>query len=272
MEENIHAELKKLLDERIVVLDGAMGTTIREYGLDESGARGERFKSVKKEILNNGDILSLTQSEVIGDIHRKFYEAGSDIASTNTFSATTLAQSEFFVEDPRDTGSGIKDQDFFQKIIEDKFLRDLTWEINFKSAQICKKWADRVANDCGEKKYVAGSVGPLTVSLSQSPDADDAAFRMVNFNQVVAAYSHQIEALIEGGSDLLLVETIFDALNAKAASVAIKEVREKLDINIPIIYSAAVGMGGETMISAMKIESFINYFRPINPLALGLNC
>ena len=151
MEENIHAELKKLLDERIVVLDGAMGTTIREYGLDESGARGERFKSVKKEILNNGDILSLTQSEVIGDIHRKFYEAGSDIASTNTFSATTLAQSEFFVEDPRDTGSGIKDQDFFQKIIEDKFLRDLTWEINFKSAQICKKWADRVANDCGEK-------------------------------------------------------------------------------------------------------------------------
>ena len=222
MEENIHAELKKLLDERIVVLDGAMGTTIREYGLDESGARGERFKSVKKEILNNGDILSLTQSEVIGDIHRKFYEAGSDIASTNTFSATTLAQSEFFVEDPRDTGSGIKDQDFFQKIIEDKFLRDLTWEINFKSAQICKKWADRVANDCGEKKYVAGSVGPLTVSLSQSPDAEDAAFRMVNFNQVVAAYSHQIEALIEGGSDLLLVETIFDALNAKAASVAIK--------------------------------------------------
>ena len=112
-----------------------------------------------------------------------------------------MAQSEFFVEDPRDTGSGIKDQDFFQKIIEDKFLRDLTWEINFKSAQICKKWADRVANDCGEKKYVAGSVGPLTVSLSQSPDADDAAFRMVSFNQVVAAYSHQIEALIEGGSD-----------------------------------------------------------------------
>ena len=122
------------------------------------------------------------------------------------------------------------------------------------------------------KKYVAGSVGPLTVSLSQSPDADDAAFRMVSFNQVVAAYSHQIEALIEGGSDLLLVETIFDALNAKAASVAIKEVREKLDINIPIIYSAAVGMGGETMISAMKIESFINSFRHMNPLALGLNC
>ena len=272
MGDDIHAELKKLLNERIVVLDGAMGTTIREYGLDESAARGERFKAIKKDILNNGDILSITQSDVIGDIHRKFFEAGSDIASTNTFSATTLAQSEFFVDDPRETGEGVKDQEFFQKIIEDNFLRDLTWEMNYKSAQLCRKWADRVSNDCGIKKYVAGSIGPLTVSLSQSPDAEDAAFRMVNFNQVVEAYIHQIEALIEGGSDLLLVETIFDGLNAKAASVAIKEVREKLKINIPIIYSAAVGMGGETMISAMKIESFINSFEHMNPLALGLNC
>ena len=257
MGDDIHAELKKLLNERIVVLDGAMGTTIREYGLDESAARGERFKAIKKDILNNGDILSITQSDVIGDIHRKFFEAGSDIASTNTFSATTLAQSEFFVDDPRETGEGVKDQEFFQKIIEDNFLRDLTWEMNYKSAQLCKQWADRVSNDCGIKKYVAGSIGPLTVSLSQSPDAEDAAFRTVSFNQVVDAYIHQIEALIEGGSDILLVETIFDGLNAKAASVAIKEVREKLKINIPIIYSAAVGMGGETMISAMKIESFM---------------
>lgn len=272
MGDDIHAELKKLLNERIVVLDGAMGTTIREYGLDESAARGERFKAIKKDILNNGDILSITQSDVIGDIHRKFFEAGSDIVSTNTFSATTLAQSEFFVDDPRETGEGLKDQEFFQKIIEDNFLRDLTWEMNYKSAQLCKQWAERVSNDCGIKKYVAGSIGPLTVSLSQSPDAEDAAFRMVNFNQVVEAYIHQIEALVEGGSDLLLVETIFDGLNAKAASVAIKEVREKLKINIPIIYSAAVGMGGETMISAMKIESFINSFEHMNPLALGLNC
>ena len=122
MGDDIHAELKKLLNERIVVLDGAMGTTIREYGLDESAARGERFKAIKKDILNNGDILSITQSDVIGDIHRKFFEAGSDIASTNTFSATTLAQSEFFVDDPRETGEGVKDQEFFQKIIEDNFI------------------------------------------------------------------------------------------------------------------------------------------------------
>ncbi len=149
MGDDIHAELKKLLNERIVVLDGAMGTTIREYGLDESAARGERFKAIKKDILNNGDILSITQSDVIGDIHRKFFEAGSDIASTNTFSATTLAQSEFFVDDPRETGEGVKDQEFFQKIIEDNFLRDLTWEMNYKSAQLCKQWADRVSNDCG---------------------------------------------------------------------------------------------------------------------------
>ena len=270
--ESSYGELQKLLNERIVVLDGGMGTTIREYGLDETAARGQRFQAIKKDILNNSDILSITQSEVIGDIHRKFFEAGSDIASTNTFSATTLAQSEFFVDDPRETGKGSKDQAFFQKILEDKFLNDLAWEINLKSAQICRLWADRVANETGEKKYVAGSIGPLTVSLSQSPDADDASKRVVNFDQVVAAYTHQIKALIEGGSDLLLVETIFDALNAKAASVAIKEVNEHLGFNIPLIFSAAVGMGGETMISAMKVESFINSFQHMNPLAVGLNC
>ena len=270
--ESSYGELQKLLNKRIVVLDGGMGTTIREYGLDESAARGQRFQAIKKDILNNSDILSITQSEVIGDIHRKFFEAGSDIASTNTFSATTLAQSEFFIDDPRETGKGSKDQSFFQKILEDKFLNDLTWEINLKSAQICRLSADRIANESGEKKYVAGSIGPLTVSLSQSPDADDASHRVVNFDQVVAAYTHQIKALIEGGSDLLLVETIFDALNAKAASVAIKEVSEDLGFNMPVIFSAAVGMGGETMISAMKVESFINSFQHMNPLAVGLNC
>ena len=149
--ESSHGELQKFLNERIVVLDGGMGTTIREYGLDETAARGQRFQAIKKDILNNSDILSITQSEVIGDIHRKFFEAGSDIASTNTFSATTLAQSEFFVDDPRETGKGSKDQAFFQKILKDKFLNDLAWEINLKSAQICRLWADRVANETGEK-------------------------------------------------------------------------------------------------------------------------
>ena len=138
-----------------MILDGAMGTTIRGYGLDEQGARGERFGSNKKDLLNNGDILSLTQSGVIGDIHKRFFEAGADIATTNTFSATTIAQSEFFVEDPREKGVGRKDPDFFQRIIEDAFLGDLTRELNEKSARLCRKWADRVAEQTGARRYVA---------------------------------------------------------------------------------------------------------------------
>ena len=268
----IKNELQKLITQRIAILDGGMGTTIRSYGLDESAARGERFIDVKKDILNNGDILSLTQEEVIGDIHRKFFEAGSDIALTNTFSATSIAQSEFFVDDPRELGEGRKGQDFYQKIIDDHALNDLAWEINLKSAQICRLWADRVGEEIGQRKYVAGSIGPLTVSLSQSPDADDASYRNVNFDQVMAAYSHQVRALIEGGCDLLVIETVFDALNAKAASVAIERVFEQKKVKLPIIISAAVGMGGETMISAMKIEAFINSFRHMDPFAIGLNC
>ena len=241
----IKNELQKLITQRIAILDGGMGTTIRSYGLDESAARGERFIDVKKDILNNGDILSLTQEEVIGDIHRKFFEAGSDIALTNTFSATSIAQSEFFVDDPRELGEGRKGQDFYQKIIDDDALNDLAWEINLKSAQICRLWADRVGEEIGQRKYVAGSIGPLTVSLSQSPDADDASYRNVNFDQVMAAYSHQVRALIEGGCDLLVIETVFDALNAKAASVAIERVFEQKKVKLPIIISAAVGMGGK---------------------------
>ncbi len=270
--ESCEAELRKLLKERIVILDGAMGTTIRGYGLDEQGARGERFGSNKKDLLNNGDILSLTQSGVIGDIHKRFFEAGADIATTNTFSATTIAQSEFFVEDPREKGVGRKDPDFFQRIIEDAFLGDLTRELNEKSARLCRKWADRVAEQTGARRYVAGAIGPLTVSLSQSPDAEDAGFRSVTFDQVVAAYRDQIRGLIAGGCDLLLVETIFDALNAKAATVAIDEVFSEDSLSMPIMISAAVGLGGETLISALKVEALINSFRHVNPLAIGLNC
>lgn len=272
MPENCQPELEKLLRERIAVLDGAMGTTIRGYGLAESDARGARFADAPKDLLNNGDILSLTKPEVIGDIHKRFYEAGSDIAETNTFSATSLAQSEFFVEDPRETGKGRKDPEFYQGVIEDSFLKELAWEINVESAKLCKAEADRVSNDTGVRRYVAGAVGPLTVSLSQSPDAEDAGFRTVTFDQVLIAYREQVRALIEGGCDLLMIETIFDALNAKAAAVAVREVFDEDGIELPVIVSAAVGMGGETMISALKVEALINAFRHTNPLAIGLNC
>lgn len=264
-------ELTQALSERILVLDGAMGTTIRSYGLRESDARGERFAQADKDLLNNGDILSLTRPEVIGDIHRRFFEAGSDICETNTFSATGIAQSEFFVEDPRERG-GRKDPAFYQEVLENPFLNELAWEMNVRSATLCREWADRVANATGRKRYVAGAVGPLTVSLTNSPDPDDHAFRVVTFDQVLEAYKHQIRALIEGGCDILMIETIFDSLNAKAAVVATQEVFAERGGRLPLILSAAVGLGGETMISAQRVEAFWNAFAHAKPLAIGLNC
>lgn len=263
--------LRKLLAERIVIIDGAMGTTIRTYGMKEADIRGTRFANSKKDLLNNGDLFSLTQPKLIGDIHRRFLEAGADIIETNTFGATSISQSEFFVDDPREHG-GRKDPAFFQKIIDDNFLNDLAWEINETSARQCREWADRVANVDGRPRFVAGAIGPLTVSLSNSPDADDAGFRVVTFDQVKTAYIHQVRALIAGGSDVLLVETIFDSLNAKAALVAIQEVFEQDGKQLPIMISAAVGRGGETMISAQTIEAYWNAVKHVNPISVGLNC
>ena len=267
-----HAELlKKALRERIVIIDGAMGTTIRTYGLGEKDIRGERFKDSKKDLKNNGDLYSLTQAATICDIHRRFLEAGADIIETNTFSATSIGQSEFFVDDPREHG-GRKDPAFYQGVIENKFLNDLAWEINEQSAKQCREWADHIANQTGRPRFVAGAVGPLTVSLSNSPDADDAGFRVCTFDQVKTAYTHQIRGLIAGGSDILLVETIFDSINAKAALVAIQEVFEQDNKILPIMISAAVGRGGETMISAQTIEAYWNAMKHVKPIAIGLNC
>jgi 5-methyltetrahydrofolate--homocysteine methyltransferase len=263
--------LHKILQNRIAIIDGAMGTTIRTYSMTESDIRAERFKNSKKDLLNNGDLFSLTQPKMICDIHRRFLEAGADIIETNTFGATSITQSEFFVDDPREHG-GRKDPAFYQKIIEDPFLNSLAWEINEQSARQCREWADRVANATSRQRFVAGAIGPLTVSLSNSPDADDPSFRVVTFDQVKAAYIQQVRALIAGGSDLLLVETIFDSLNAKAALVAIREVFDQDGKELPVMISAAVGRGGETMISAQTIEAFWNSVQHVHPLSVGLNC
>src|SRR5438270_11515243 len=263
--------LEKILQDRIAIIDGAMGTTIRTYGMKESDIRGERFKDAKKSLLNNGDLFSLTQPKMIGDIHRRFLEAGADIIETNTFSATSIAQSEFFVDDPREHG-GRKDPEFYSKIIGDPFLESLAWDINEQSARQCREWADRVGTATSRQRFVAGAIGPLTVSLSNSPDANDPGFRVVTFDQVKAAYAQQVRALIAGGVDLLLVETIFDSLNAKAALVAIREVFDQDGKTLPVMISAAVGRGGETMISAQTTEAFWNAVRHVKPLSVGLNC
>ena len=263
--------LSKILDSRIVIIDGAMGTTIRTYRMTEADIRGDRFKDATKGLLNNGDLFSLTQPQMIGDIHRRFLEAGADIVETNTFGATSIVQSEFFVDDPREHG-GRKDSEFYQRIIEDPFLGNLVREINEKSARQCREWADRVGTATSRQRFVAGAIGPLTVSLSNSPDADDPGFRVVTFDQVKTAYMQQVRGLIAGGADLLLVETIFDSLNAKAALVAIREVFDQDGTQLPVMISAAVGRGGETMISAQTTEAFWNAVQHVKPLSVGLNC
>ena len=274
MQPDATEELKSLLEERIVCLDGAMGTTIRGYGLTEEEARGERFKDIDKDILNNGDILSLTRPDVILDIHKRFLTAGADIVETNSFSGTSIAQSEFFVEDPREKGDGSrKDPDFYQEVIENQFLIDLAHDINVESAKIARQACDEITAETGIKRYAAGAIGPMTVGLNNAAvDPNDPAFRTVTWDQVYIDYKRQIRSLIEGGVDILMVETIFDALNSKCALVAIQDVFEEDDIHLPIIISAAVGLGGETMISALKVEALWNAVAHVNPLAVGLNC
>ena len=263
--------LEAVLAKRIAIIDGAMGTTIRGYGMTESDIRGERFRQAPKDLLNNGDLFSLTQPAMIGDIHRRFLEAGADIIETNTFGATTITQSEFFIDDPREHGRR-KDPDFYQRVIDDAFLRGLASEINEQSAREARGWADRVADATGIPRFVAGAIGPLTVSLSNSPDADDPGFRVITFDQVKQAYAEQVRALIAGGVDLLLVETIFDSLNAKAALVAIQEEFRASGRQLPIMISAAVGRGGETMISAQTVEAFWTAVAHVRPISVGLNC
>ncbi len=268
--------LQEILNHRIVIIDGAMGTTIRTYGMTEADVRGERFQTAAKDLLNNGDLFSLTQPGMICDIHRRFLEAGADILETNTFGATSITQSEFFVDDPRERG-GRKDPAFYQKILEDPQLSTLAWDINETSARQCREWADRIGNATDRQRFVAGAIGPLTVSLSNSPDPDDSGFRVVTFDQVKTAYMEQVRALIAGGVDLLLVETIFDSLNAKAALVAIREVFDQDGLTrrgreLPVMISAAVGRGGETLISAQTTEAFWNAVKHVHPLSVGLNC
>src|SRR6202167_228203 len=268
--------LQKIFESRIAIIDGAMGTTIRTYGMKEADIRGSRFADSKKDLLNNGDLFSLTQPKMIGDIHRRFLEAGADIIETNTFGATSITQSEFFVEDPREHG-GRKDPAFYQKVIHDPFLQNLAWEINEQSARQCRQWADRVATATGRPRFVAGAIGPMTVSLSNSPDAEDAGFRVVTFDQVKAAYAQQVRALIAGGVDLLLVETIFDSLNAKAALVAIREVFDEDGLaagkrELPVMISAAVRRGGEMLRSARTTEACWTAVKHVKPLSVGLTC
>src|SRR5213596_1832276 len=218
--------LETLLRERIVVLDGAMGTMIQRYKLSEQDYRGKRFRDWKgKDLKGSLELLLLTKPEVVEEIHAQYLEAGADITETNTFSATTVGLHDFlFAGEP---ARGRKDQQFFQRVVDDPDFRGLVYEMNVAADKIARRAAERVANETGTRRFVAGSLGPLPVAASISPDVNDPAFRAATFDQLKQTYFDQAKALVEGDVDLLIVETIFDTLNAKTALFAIAEVFEK---------------------------------------------
>ena len=250
---DVRTTIEEALQQRILIIDGAMGTMIQRHKLEEKDYRGERFSDWASDLKGNNDLLVLTQPEIVEGIHREYLEAGADIIETNTFNAQRISMADYHME-------------------------DLAFEMNVAAAKLARKAAaDYTARNPAKPRFVAGAIGPLTVSLSNSPDADDPGFRVVTFDQVKAAYAHQVRALIAGGSDMLLVETIFDSLNAKAALVAIREVYDQDGLaasgrELPVMISAAVGRGGETLISAQTTEAFWNAVKHVKPLSVGLNC
>ncbi len=238
--------LADLLAQRIAIIDGAMGTMIQRFRLTEEQVRGERFKDHGKDLRNNGDILSLTRPEIIRDIHEAFLAAGADIIETNTFGATTIAQ-------------------------DDYELGDLARELNLASARVAREAADKFSTP-GHPRFVAGALGPTPRTASISPDVNDPGARNVDFEQLRAAYFEQVQALVEGGVDLLLVETIFDTLNAKAALFAIDEYFEQSGERLPLIISGTVTDASGRILSGQTVTAFWYSVRHAKPLAVGLNC
>jgi 5-methyltetrahydrofolate--homocysteine methyltransferase len=209
---NIYKEIQK----RILVLDGAMGTMLQAYKFTEEDFRGERFKEYPTPLQGNNDLLSITQPKAIKEVHAKYFAAGADIVETNTFSGTTIAMADYQME-------------------------DLVYELNYESAKIAKEVADEfTAKEPHKPRFVAGSIGPTNRTASMSPDVNDPGYRAVTFDELRIAYKLQVEALLDGGSDLLLVETVFDTLNAKAALFAIEEVKDERKIEVPVMLSGTI--------------------------------
>lgn len=271
MESNGLHPLEALLRDRIVVLDGAMGTMIQQHKLSEAEYRGKRFRDWKsKDLKGSLELLNLTQPHIIEEIHRGYLEAGADIIETNTFSGTTVGLNDFlFRGEPQ---GHRKDQEFFHRVIDDPELRPLVHEMNVAAAQIARRAADRVANETGAQRFVAGSMGPLPVAASISPDVNDPAFRAVTFDQLKQTYSDQTKALIEGGVDVLAVETIFDTLNGKAALFAIAEVFEETGRKVPLLISGTVIDKSGRNLSGQTVEASMISLAHARPLILGLNC
>ena len=240
--------IKDCIQKRILVLDGAMGTMLQRYNFSEEDFRGERFKDFPSSLKGNNDLLSITQPTAIKEVHSAYFEAGADIVETNTFSGTTIGMSDYHLE-------------------------DLVYELNFQSAKIAREVAEEyTAKDPSKPRYVAGSIGPTNRTASMSPDVNDPGYRAVTFNQLIIAYREQVEALIDGGVDLLLVETIFDTLNAKAALFAIEEIKEERNIDIPIMVSGTITDASGRTLSGQTVEAFLISISHMPLLSVGFNC
>src|SRR6266699_1746254 len=263
--------LEALLRERIVVLDGAMGTMIQAYKLSEADYRGERFRDWQgKDLKGSLELLNLTQPQVIEEIHSNYFEAGADIIETNTFSGTTIGLNDFLFQG--EPTRGRKDQEFFQRVIDDVDLRALVHEINVEAARIARRAADRVANETGQQRFVGGSMGPLPVAGSISPDVNDPAFRAVSFAQLRQTYFDEAKALLEGGVDLFIVETIFDTLTGKAALFAITDALEKTGRSVPLMISGTLIDKSGRNLSGQTVEASLISIAHAQPLVVGLNC
>jgi len=238
--------LPAILKARIAILDGAMGTMIQRFKLDEAAYRGERFKDFHKDVKGNNELLSLTRPDVIRDIHESYLAAGADLIETNTFGATTIAQ-------------------------DDYEMGHLAREMNLVSARLAREACDKYSTP-DKPRFVAGALGPTPKTASISPDVNDAGARNVTFEQLRAAYYEQVQALVEGGADVLLVETIFDTLNAKAALFAIDEFFEASGERLPIIISGTVTDASGRILSGQTVSAFWASVRHTQPLAVGLNC
>ena len=240
--------LTEALQNRILVLDGAMGTMLQRYNFSEEDYRGERFKDYPSSLKGNNDLLSITQPEAIAEVHRKYFEAGADIVETNTFSGTTIGMADYHME-------------------------NLVYELNFESAKIAKAVADEFTKAHPEKpRFVAGSIGPTNRTASLSPDVNRPEYRAVTFEELRMAYKQQVEALIDGGVDILLVETIFDTLNAKAALFAIDEVKEERHTDIPVMVSGTITDASGRTLSGQTVEAFLTSISHIPLLSVGFNC
>lgn len=245
---NTKAKLQSLMNERILVIDGAMGTMIQRYNLEEEDFRNEALKDHEHPLKGNNDLLSITRPDVIRAIHGEYFEAGADIAETNTFSSTTIAQADYHLE-------------------------HMVYELNYQSAKIAKEVAEEyTAKNPDKPRFVAGSMGPTNRTASLSPDVNDPGYRAVTFDELVTAYYDQGKALMEGGADLLLVETVFDTLNAKAALFAIQQLKEDLDQDIPVMVSGTITDASGRTLSGQTTEAFWNSINHAEPFSVGLNC